>query len=149
MKLTDIRRAHVNAWIAENGGQASGAQCRGKALDTRARRSVFGCGRHRLGPLFELAVYTGLRRGEIAGLHWNDVDLAARTITVRHNRGSVDGRVQETTTKTRSGHRIVDLSDAGVPPCSRGSFARARSERPPRRHGWAMGTSSRWRTDGH
>jgi integrase len=32
-----------------------------------------GC--HRLGPLFELAVYPGVRRGEITGLHWSDVDL--------------------------------------------------------------------------
>jgi integrase len=58
---------------------------------------------HRLGLLFELANYTGLRPGEICGLHWADVDLAGRQIVVRHNRVSVDGRVQETTTKTRSG----------------------------------------------
>jgi hypothetical protein len=27
------------------------------------------CGRHRLGTLFELAIYTGLRRGEVTGIH--------------------------------------------------------------------------------
>ena len=71
-------------------------------------------GRHRLGALFELTVHTGLRRCEIAGLHWGDVDLTTRTIVVRHNRVSVDGRVQETTTKTRSARRTVPLSDAAV-----------------------------------
>jgi Phage integrase family len=72
------------------------------------------CGHHRLGALFELAVYTGLRRGEITGLHWSDIDLAGRTIVVSHNRVSVEGRVEETTPKTRSGRRTVPLSDAGV-----------------------------------
>jgi integrase len=72
------------------------------------------CGRHRLGSLFELTVHTGLRRGEVAGLHWGDVDLVGRQIVVRHNRVSVDGRVQETTTKTRAGRRTVPLSDAAV-----------------------------------
>jgi integrase len=72
------------------------------------------CGRYRLGALYELAICTGLRRGEICGLHWADVNLAARTIVVRHNRVSVDGRVQEQTTKTRSGRRQVPLSDAAV-----------------------------------
>ena len=71
------------------------------ALGAAAHRGEFLdlCGRHRLGPLFELAVHTCLRRGEIAGSHWLAVNLAARTI-VRHNRVSVDGRVQETTTRT-------------------------------------------------
>jgi integrase len=59
------------------------------------------CGRP-VSALFELAVYTGLRRGEITGLHWADVDLVGRQIVVRHKRVSVDGRVQETTTKTRA-----------------------------------------------
>ncbi|MFF0622941.1 tyrosine-type recombinase/integrase [Streptomyces sp. NPDC004296] len=40
-------------------------------------------------PAFVLAVALGLRRGEILGLHWRDVDLDRRTLTVRStlNRG--------------------------------------------------------------
>jgi integrase len=71
--------------------------------------------RHRLGPLFELAVLTGLRRGEITGLHWSDVDLVKRTVTVRRNRVVVEGRITETTTtKTKAGLRTVSLGDAAV-----------------------------------
>jgi integrase len=106
------------------------------------------CGHHRLGPLFELAIYTGLRRGEITGLHWSDIDLAARTITVRHNRVSVDGRVEETTTKTRSGRRQVPLSDAAVAALLPGSSTKTESVKRLRRLGGATGTSSRWRTAG-
>jgi integrase len=69
---------------------------------------------HRLGPLFEIAILTGLRRGEITGLRWSDVDLIARTITVRRNRVTVDGRITEQTTKTRAGLRTVPLSGAAV-----------------------------------
>ena len=83
---------------------ASRARYPCRRLGNRSTSQTFleRCGRHRLGPLFELAVLTGLRRGEITGLYWADVDLAAGTITVRHNRVSVAGRVQEQTTKTRS-----------------------------------------------
>jgi integrase len=70
---------------------------------------------YRLGPLFEIAVLTGLRRGEICGLHWSDVDLAKRKVSVRHNRVSVDGKITEQkTTKTRAGLRTVPLSDVAV-----------------------------------
>lgn len=37
----------------------------------------------RLGPLWRLALATGLRLGELLGLAWDDVDLTAGTITVR------------------------------------------------------------------
>jgi integrase len=37
----------------------------------------------RLYALFELAAYTGLRRSELAGLCWPDVDLASRRIHIR------------------------------------------------------------------
>jgi integrase len=71
--------------------------------------------RHRLGPLFEIAVLTGLRRGELCGLHWSDVDLVKRKIVVRHNRVIVDGHVQEQKTpKTKAGLRTVPLSDIAV-----------------------------------
>lgn len=35
------------------------------------------------GPLFEMYATTGLRRGELLGLRWSDVDLNARILTVR------------------------------------------------------------------
>jgi integrase len=37
---------------------------------------------HRMMPVFELAAGTGLRRGELCGLRWTDVDLDAGTISV-------------------------------------------------------------------
>ena len=37
----------------------------------------------RLYALYHLATFTGLRRGEACGLHWDGVDLDARTLTVR------------------------------------------------------------------
>jgi integrase len=38
---------------------------------------------HPLGALFEVAAYTGLRRGEACGLRWSDIDFAKRELTVR------------------------------------------------------------------
>jgi integrase len=37
----------------------------------------------RLYALYHLIVFTGLRRGEACGVHWDDVDLDAKTLTVR------------------------------------------------------------------
>jgi integrase len=37
----------------------------------------------RLYALYHLIVFTGLRRGEVCGVHWDDVDLDAKTLTVR------------------------------------------------------------------
>ncbi|MGH6655367.1 MAG: tyrosine-type recombinase/integrase, partial [Actinocrinis sp.] len=38
---------------------------------------------HRLGALFEVMAYTGMRRGEAMGLRWYDVDFVRRELTVR------------------------------------------------------------------
>ncbi|MGX5694801.1 tyrosine-type recombinase/integrase [Agromyces soli] len=51
---------------------------------------------HRLHALFELAYSVGLRRGELLGLRWSDVDLDAGMIHVRQTMqrlGSAHGRV--------------------------------------------------------
>jgi integrase len=70
------------------------------------------CAKQRLGALFEVAVLTGLRRGEITALRWSDVDLASRKVVVRRNRVTVNGRVEEQNTpKTKAGLRTVALSD--------------------------------------
>ena len=68
----------------------------------------------RLAALWALALTRGLRRGELAGLRWSAVDLAAGTLTVTHTRVMVDGRPQDSTPKTRAGRRSVPLDDSLV-----------------------------------
>ncbi|MEY9871206.1 integrase [Streptacidiphilus sp. MAP12-33] len=50
---------------------------------------------------FVLAVALGLRRGEIVGLRWSDIDLDARTLTVRNQIQRVGGELYEDSTKNR------------------------------------------------
>src|SRR5262245_8342513 len=42
--------------------------------------------------LWHLAAFTGLRRGELCGLKWSDVDLDGRSLVVRHTLTSVEHR---------------------------------------------------------
>ena len=64
--------------------------------------------------LIRVALATGLRRGELCGLRWADVDLVERRLTVRRNRIVVGGVVHETDPKTRSGRRTVTFdADTG------------------------------------
>jgi integrase len=69
----------------------------------------------RFWPVFRLAAFTGMRRGELLGLRWDDVDLDAGTVTVRRRRLQVAGEMQERAgTKTRRGMRTVDVDEATV-----------------------------------
>ncbi len=54
----------------------------------------------RLAAAFVLAVNTGMRRGEVLGLAWAEVDLDAPRITVRQSLVTVNGHAQLTTPKT-------------------------------------------------
>ncbi|OWL92836.1 site-specific integrase [Mycolicibacterium peregrinum] len=56
---------------------------------------------------------TGLRRGEVAGLLWSDVDLDKGELTVRHTLSRVDGVLVLTEPKTDRSRRRVPLH-AGV-----------------------------------
>jgi integrase len=64
---------------------------------------------HRLAALWRLAIDTGMRRGELAGLRWDDVDLDAGSVTVRRNRVVVGWAISEGTPKTRAAGRTIDL----------------------------------------
>ena len=52
---------------------------------TAAQLQMFlaSVGEERLAPAYVLATHTGMRRGEIAGLRWADIDLAAKLIHIR------------------------------------------------------------------
>jgi len=54
----------------------------------------------RLYAMWLLMLTTGLRRGEIAGLRWIDVDLDAASIAIQYTRVSVDSRVLVVEPKT-------------------------------------------------
>lgn len=56
---------------------------------------------HRLGALFEVAIFTGIRRGALVALKWDDVDLVRREIRVRKD-------------KTEAGKRRVALDSRAV-----------------------------------
>lgn len=49
----------------------------------------------RFATLFLLELTTGVRRGQLCGLKWSDVDLDARSITLHDNRVVVDGHARE------------------------------------------------------
>ena len=59
-----------------------------------------------------LALYTGMRPGELAGLKWEDIDMKQGTITVRRTTGKCDGGygLRETTkTKKTRTLAIIDI----------------------------------------
>jgi integrase len=63
----------------------------------------------RLEALYVLAVGAGMRLGEIFGLQWADVDLAARTIMVRRTLSELNGKLFPSEPKTAKGRRKIDL----------------------------------------
>jgi integrase len=84
LELPDAPRKDFEPWEVEQVGHF---------LDVAAQ--------HRLGALFEVAVFTGLRRGELVGLRWADVDLTRR-------------EVRTPRAKTEAGVRRVALDDRAV-----------------------------------
>ncbi|WP_412475216.1 tyrosine recombinase XerC [Gordonia sp. LUNF6] len=58
--------------------------------------------------LWTLALH-GLRRGEIAGLRWENVDLDARTITIAETRVAVGKEVLTSTPKSKQSRRTLPL----------------------------------------
>jgi integrase len=59
--------------------------------------------------LWACAFYAGLRRGELRGLRWEDVDEGAGIIRVRRGWDDIEGEIE---TKSQKGQRDVPLSGA-------------------------------------
>ncbi|HHW25907.1 MAG TPA: site-specific integrase [Firmicutes bacterium] len=62
-----------------------------------------------IGDLVYLALCTGMRKGELLGLRWTDIDWAARTIQVRRNLVRVGKETIIKDTKTKSSRRSVPV----------------------------------------
>ena len=93
---------------------------------------------HELYPLYLLAATTGMRRGELAGLPWSNVDLDAARLTVNQQIVSVQYKLIEGDLKTPTSRRNIDLdprtaanSKSARPPASAATTATcSRHERP-------------------
>lgn len=59
--------------------------------------------------LYYLELATGLRRGELLGLHWEDIDLEQQTITVRRQVVRINGQVVEAPLKTKNSYRTLSI----------------------------------------
>ena len=68
----------------------------------------------RLYPLWLTLATTGMRRGEVLGLRWEDVDMEAQTMSIRQTRVMTGYQPLLSTPKTRRGKRLVALDPATV-----------------------------------
>ncbi|MFT3831895.1 MAG: site-specific integrase [Micropruina sp.] len=71
-------------------------------------------GEHRLGALFEFTLHTALRRGEVCGLRWRDVDLTRGTAQIVNNRVLAGNRATEHSPKTDASATGIELPAAAV-----------------------------------
>jgi integrase len=60
--------------------------------------------------LWHVAALTGMRRGELLGLQWNDIDFDHRRVSVRRNLVCVAYRLVMTTPKSHQA-RVIDLDE--------------------------------------
>lgn len=77
---------------------------------TEVRRFLRVATKDRLHAAWRLSLY-GLRRGEVLGLRWSDVDLRAKTLSVSQARVLVDYKVRIEPPKSRNGKRTLPLDD--------------------------------------
>ncbi|MEU7986675.1 site-specific integrase [Streptosporangium canum] len=76
---------------------------------TQSKAILKAAQNHRLGALYVLAVCLGLRRGELLGLRWEDINLEARTLEVIQTLQRVGGRLQFVKPKTEDSERTIPL----------------------------------------
>ena len=60
--------------------------------------------------MYYIELATGLRRGELLGLKWQDIDWDNGVITVRRQVARVNGEITEAPLKTKNSYRAVSIS---------------------------------------
>jgi integrase len=126
----EMRPARVMVWAPQDTGAF---------LDYAAR--------HRLSALSEVVAGTGMRRGEVCGLAWTDVDLAAAQLSVTAERVQVGWHPVEDEPKSDAGKRDIAL-DAGTVAALRAHRKRRLAERLAWQDAWAESGKVFTREDG-
>ena len=64
--------------------------------------------------MYYIELATGLRRGELLGLKWEDIDFTTQTLRVRRQVGRINGEVREAPLKTKNAYRTISLGTDAV-----------------------------------
>ena len=109
--LRDAVRWHlVSRNVADDADAPRPARSAAEGVDARSGGDVSRAGRGRsLVGLWRLAATTGLRRGELAGLRWEDLELGVGMLSVNRTTVVADGRAVESEPKTARGRRRIAL----------------------------------------
>lgn len=85
-------------------------------MDARAGTGIVtATEKHRMHAQYTLALSTGMRQGELLGLHWADVDLAAGKLAVRRSlQWQREGKYVYVEPKTARSRRVARLSQNAV-----------------------------------
>ena len=93
-------------------------------IDEATRKLIFDtCEGHRMGIPALVMLYTGIRKGELLALKWEDVDLVGERLTVNKAVAFPDNSVSIKTPKTKAGTRTVTIPKKIIPRCA-GLFCR-------------------------
>ncbi|MDH6109784.1 integrase [Kitasatospora sp. MAP12-15] len=104
-----VREEEIPRNVARNVRMGTPRPRRFEPLTTEEARAFLAATHgHRLHALFELALRTGLRKGELLGLRWEDLDLAGGTASIRRTlqRTNSSG-LTALPTKTQSSERRI------------------------------------------
>ena len=64
--------------------------------------------------MYYIELATGLRRGELLGLKWSDIDWKNGVIKVRRQIARIDGKIVEAPLKTKNSYRAVSISPQAI-----------------------------------
>lgn len=66
---------------------------------------------HRMGPAYYFSAHTGMRRGEVLGVRWRDIDLDAGRVSVRQALVSVAYEMSISDVKTGTSRRTIEIDE--------------------------------------
>lgn len=114
-----LTRAQKEGLIAQNAAKLvdtpRAPQKKVAALTTERTQAILAAFKgHDYEALITVALATGLRRGELLGLGWEDIDLDERTLTVRQQLQRIDGEYRLVEPKSATSHRTLSLPSIAV-----------------------------------
>jgi len=103
------------ALVARAPKQRSLQRIEGVSLtDEELRQLLRTAAGHRFFPIYRLTAMTGMRRNEVLGLKWSDIDFAKKRLHLNRGLVAVGYEVHQTRGKTKTARRAIELDDTTV-----------------------------------